>query len=89
MFRVETGVYAKPPHGYRKRTGPIRVSVVLPLPEERIALMSDDRDRATVSSLYVPHNLENVVDTDSSNGRRFLLSGEAGSGKSYLILLSL
>jgi len=52
LFRVETGTFSKPPHGYRKRTGPIRLCVVLPLPEERIALIRNDRDREIVSSLY-------------------------------------
>ena len=36
LFQVDTGRYKKEKHGYRKRTGPCKLLVKLPLVEERL-----------------------------------------------------
>ena len=52
IFEIDTGTYRRAQHGYCQRTGPICAWAVLPLPEERIALIGDDDCRSRLVAKY-------------------------------------
>lgn len=51
IFRIDTGEYLRPQHGYRRRTEPVRLTVITPSVEERLTQLRDD-DRVRLTAVF-------------------------------------